>query len=174
SNVDDAETLCGILEALTELGTELPIIFPVHPRTRKMIDRFDLGRYFSTAPQPDGLWMTEPLGYLELLHLNMHAALVMTDSGGLQEETTALGVPCITLRRNTERPITCEVGTNFIAGNNGADILRRAAKVLRGDVPPAAIPPKWDGRAAERIVDILARVADDSRQPELLSQVAAR
>jgi UDP-N-acetylglucosamine 2-epimerase (non-hydrolysing) len=174
SNVDDPEILSGILRALTTLGQELPIVFPAHPRTRKMIERFGLLHYFRATPRPEGLWMTDPLGYLELLHLNMDAALVMTDSGGLQEETTALGVPCITLRRNTERPITCELGTNFVAGNDGWDILRRAERVLRGDVPPAAVPPKWDGRAAERIVDVLARVAGKSRQPELVTLAAAR
>jgi UDP-N-acetylglucosamine 2-epimerase (non-hydrolysing) len=170
SNVDDPATLRGIVAALAELGRDLPVVFPAHPRTRKMIEQFDLGGYFSKAPQPDGLWMTEPLGYLELLHLNMQAALVLTDSGGLQEETTALGVPCITLRRNTERPITCEVGTNFIAGDNGPAILRRAARVLRGDLPPAAVPPKWDGRAAERIADILSNIPSSHvhPQPELV------
>jgi UDP-N-acetylglucosamine 2-epimerase (non-hydrolysing) len=102
--------------------------------------------------------MTEPLGYLELLHLNMNAAMVITDSGGLQEETTVLGVPCITLRHNTERPVTCEVGTNFIVGNDPDAILRHASAVMAGSWRRGAVPEKWDGHAAERIVDILTRL----------------
>jgi len=102
------------------------------------------------------LWMTEPLGYLEFLHLNMHARMVITDSGGLQEETTVLGVPCITLRNNTERPITCEVGTNFIAGNNPEKVLHYAFEVLNGKTPLGRVPDKWDGRAAERIAKVLS------------------
>jgi len=159
SNVDDPETLGGILSALSEVAKEIPIVFPIHPRTRKMIEQFGLSRFCSTSTSPQGLWMTEPLGYLDFLHLNMHAMMVITDSGGLQEETTVLGVPCITLRHNTERPITCEVGTNFIVGNERAAILRHAMAILRGDVPTGRVPDRWDGRAAERIVDVLARVA---------------
>jgi UDP-N-acetylglucosamine 2-epimerase (non-hydrolysing) len=158
SNVDDAATLRGILEALQEVAREIPIVFPMHPRTRKMIEQFGLGAYCSSAAKPEGLWTTEPVGYLDLLHLNMHAAMVITDSGGLQEETTALGVPCITLRHNTERPITSEVGTNVVVGNSRDAILDQAFKVLRGDVPRGRVPQKWDGRAAERIVEILASV----------------
>ena len=106
SNVDDPAALRGILEALSDVAREIPIVFPMHPRTRKMIEQFDLTHYLSGTAKPDGLWPTEPLGYLDLLHLNMHAMMVITDSGGLQEETTVLGVPCITLRHNTERPVT--------------------------------------------------------------------
>jgi UDP-N-acetylglucosamine 2-epimerase (non-hydrolysing) len=156
SNVDDAATLRGILEALAEVATEIPIVFPMHPRTRKMIDQFGLGGFFSTSATPQGLWATEPLGYLDLLHLNMQATMVITDSGGLQEETTVLGVPCLTLRNNTERPITCEVGSNFIVGNKRDDILAQALKILRGEISRGGVPDKWDGRAAERIIDILA------------------
>jgi UDP-N-acetylglucosamine 2-epimerase (non-hydrolysing) len=156
SNVDDAATLRGILEALAEVAKEIPIVFPMHPRTRKMIDQFGLGGLLSTSAMPQGLWATEPLGYLDLLHLNMQATMVITDSGGLQEETTVLGVPCLTLRHNTERPITCEVGSNFIVGNEREDILAQALKILRGEISRGSVPDKWDGRAAERIVDILA------------------
>ena len=159
SNVDDKRTLCGILAALREVAAEIPIIFPIHPRTRKMIEQFGLTHYCSTSAKPSGLWLTEPLGYLDFLHLNMHATMVITDSGGLQEETTVLGVPCITLRHNTERPITCEVGTNFIAGTDPAIIRERAFSVLRGDCPRGQVPEKWDGCAAERIAEILAQVA---------------
>src|SRR6267378_2045092 len=159
SNVDDPATLRGILDALSEIGKEIPIIFPIHPRTKKMVDQFGLGGHFSTTENPRGLWMTDPLGYLEFLHLNMHAKLIITDSGGLQEEATVLGVPCITLRDNTERPITCEVGTNFIAGNDRDKILHHAFKLLNGDAPPGRVPEKWDGRAAERIVKVLGTLA---------------
>ncbi len=165
--MDDAETLGGILDALAEIARDIPIVFPIHPRTRKMIDQFGLGRYCSVTAAPEGLWITEPLGYLDLLHLNMQATMVITDSGGLQEETTVLGVPCITLRQNTERPITCEVGTNFIVGNSRADILAQARRVLSGDVPRGGVPEHWDGRAADRIVEILARTdvaAVDARE----------
>lgn len=159
SNVDDPEILRGILEALRTIGKEIPIVFPIHPRTRKMIEQFRLGEYFSSSDRPRGLWMTEPLGYLEFLHLNMHAAMVITDSGGLQEETTVLGVPCITLRHNTERPITCEMGTNVIVGNSRDRILQHALKLLQGDVPTGKVPEKWDGKAAERIVQVLGGLA---------------
>jgi UDP-N-acetylglucosamine 2-epimerase (non-hydrolysing) len=155
SNVDDEQTLRGILEALVEVAREMPIVFPIHPRTKKMIEQFGLGGHLSTTSVPSGLWITEPLGYLDFLHLNMHATMVITDSGGLQEETTVLGVPCITLRHNTERPITCEVGTNFVVGNSREAILSQAFRVLRGDVPNRRVPEKWDGRAAERIAEIL-------------------
>jgi UDP-N-acetylglucosamine 2-epimerase (non-hydrolysing) len=158
SNVDDPEVLRGILAALGEIGKEIPIIFPIHPRTRKMVKQFGLDGYLSSTRKPRGLWATDPLGYLEFLHLNMNAMMVITDSGGLQEETTVLGVPCITLRNNTERPITCEVGTNFIAGNSPASILRHASAILKGEVPRGKVPEKWDGRAAERIVDVLAKL----------------
>ena len=100
--------------------------------------------------------MINPLGYLELLHLNINARMVITDSGGLQEEATVLGVPCITLRHNTERPITCEVGTNIVVGNSHDSILRHALNILNGDVPRGKVPEKWDGQAGERIVQILA------------------
>jgi len=166
SNVDDERTLQQILQALQEVGRYMPIVFPVHPRTRKAIEQFDLHGYCSNSAMPNGLWMTEPLGYLDLLHLNMHAAMVVTDSGGLQEETTVLGVPCITLRENTERPITCEVGTNVIAGNKGAEILRHARKVLSGGARRGTIPEKWDGHAARRIVDILSALDTDETGPQ--------
>jgi UDP-N-acetylglucosamine 2-epimerase (non-hydrolysing) len=158
SNVDDPAVFRGILDALKAISDEIPIIFPIHPRTRKMAEQFGLGDYFSTAAKPRGLWTTDPLGYLELLHLNANARMVITDSGGVQEETTVLGVPCITLRNNTERPITCEVGTNVVVGNSGAKILHHATAVLKGEAAPGKVPEKWDGKAAERIVQVLARL----------------
>src|SRR5204863_8375362 len=135
-----------------------PIVFPMHPRTSKAMDKFGFRNYLSAAQKPRGLWATDPLGYLEFLHLNMHARMVITDSGGLQEETTVLGVPCITLRNNTERPITCEVGTNVVVGNSRDKILHRATAVLKGEASPGKVPEKWDGKAAERIVQILANL----------------
>ena len=126
SNVDDPAILAGIVGALAEIARELPIVFPIHPRTRKMAEQFGLSHHFSSGLPVRGIWVTEPLGYLEFLHLNMHARLVLTDSGGLQEETTVLGVPCITMRHNTERPITCEVGTNVLVGNDPTAILAAA------------------------------------------------
>lgn len=155
SNVDDRDTLYGILEALREIARELPIVFPIHPRTLKMAEQFGLSNYFTTGSTVSGIWITEPLGYLEFLNLNMNARLVITDSGGLQEETTVLGVPCITLRNNTERPITCEVGSNLLIGSDPEKIVDAARKILGGTLPKGKIPEKWDGRAAERIVKIL-------------------
>lgn len=155
SNVDDKATLEGILQALRTISKSLPVVFPIHPRTRKMVEQFDLLRYFNEEKQVEGIRLTEPLGYLEFLHLNMHAKMVLTDSGGIQEETAVLGVPCITMRHNTERPITCDVGTNTIVGNNPEKILSAAQIVLDGKWPKGGIPEKWDGYAAERIVQWL-------------------
>lgn len=159
SNVDDPVIFKGILEALSEIAKEVPIVFPIHPRTRKMAAEFGYTGYFSEGPPVRGIWLTEPLGYLDFLNLNMHARLVLTDSGGLQEETTVLGVPCITMRRNTERPITCTEGTNLLVGDQGPDILAAAQRVLVGQIPTGRVPELWDGHAAERIVEVLLRAA---------------
>jgi UDP-N-acetylglucosamine 2-epimerase (non-hydrolysing) len=156
SNVDEPDVLLGILEALQEISIELPIVFPIHPRTRKMIEQFGYSSFFTTG-EKNRILVAEPFGYLELLHLNMHARMVLTDSGGLQEETTVLGVPCITLRSNTERPITCEEGTNQLVGNDKECILKAARRVLGGSFAGGRIPEKWDGKAAERIVQVLQR-----------------
>lgn len=164
SNVDERDVLEGILGALTEIARELPIVFPMHPRTRKMVAEFGFDHYFDTGARPGdaGIWITDPLGYLEFLHLNMDARLVLTDSGGLQEETTVLGVPCVTLRENTERPITCAEGTNRLVGNAPEAILAAARDALAA--PRAGqVPEKWDGHAAERIVDILRDTAPGAR-----------
>ncbi len=159
SNVDDENTLRGILDALIEIANHMPIVFPIHPRTRKMVEQFGLSGYLGNSARPKGLWACEPLGYLEFLHLNMHAKMLLTDSGGLQEETTVLGVPCITLRENTERPITCTEGTNVIVGNKQDRILEAASEVIEGRRRVGKIPEKWDGKAAERIVEVMARSA---------------
>ena len=145
SNVDDEATLRGIASALREISAKLPLIFPVHPRTRGNLEKFglDLG--------PNVL-LTKPLSYMEFLNLWKDAALIMTDSGGLQEETTALGIPCLTLRENTERPVTADEGSNVLVGPNPARILEEAAKVLAGQGKQGRRPALWDGKAAERIV----------------------
>jgi UDP-N-acetylglucosamine 2-epimerase (non-hydrolysing) len=154
-NVDDPKILAGLLEALATIARDLPIIFPIHPRTKKMAEQFGLGHYLNTGDKVEGIWCTEPLGYLEFLHLNMNARLVLTDSGGLQEETTVLGVPCITIRPNTERPITCTEGTNVLVGNDPQKVLEAAAAILHGPSLQGRVPAKWDGKAAERIVEVL-------------------
>jgi UDP-N-acetylglucosamine 2-epimerase (non-hydrolysing) len=152
SNVDGFEAFSRILSALEEIGGRLPVIFPVHPRTRKMIDELQLSERVANAP---GLRLIEPLGYLQFLNLFSGARLVLTDSGGIQEETTALGVPCLTLRENTERPITVTSGTNTIVGTDPARIVAAAFAALDKPATAAASIPLWDGHAAERIVDAL-------------------
>jgi len=148
SNVDDPEQLRALFEAFEELHAEIPIVFPAHPRTTAAIENLLGGR----APR---IQMTPPLGYLDFLCLMMRARLVMTDSGGIQEETTVLGVPCLTLRENTERPVTVTQGTNRIVGRDPATLRAEFHKVLAGQSKPGRIPELWDGCAAARIVDIL-------------------
>jgi UDP-N-acetylglucosamine 2-epimerase (non-hydrolysing) len=149
SNVDDAATLRGIFGALGEVARKLPVIFPAHPRTRLRLREFGI-------QQPRGVMILEPMGYLDFLHLWSNARLVMTDSGGLQEETTALAVPCLTLRENTERPITVEQGTNKIVGHDPVRIVEAVRDLLNnGHRAGTRVPELWDGRAADRIVDAL-------------------
>ena len=138
----------GILAAIGRLQRELPIVFPVHPRTRKALEGHDL------AAMP-GLIVTEPLGYLDFMKLLSEARLVLTDSGGIQEETTVLGVPCLTLRNNTERPITIDQGTNHLVGLDPQRIVAAAQKALSEPSGNGRVPDLWDGRAAARIVDVL-------------------
>ena len=157
SNVDDRETLEEILRALETISKDLPIIFPIHPRTKKMIEQFSLLHYLNEDKQVNGIWLTDPMRYLEFLHLNMNARLILTDSGGLQEEATVLGVPCVTMRHNTERPITCEIGTNVIVGNSGEKILAAAKIALSNKRGKKQIPEKWDGHSAIRVVDWLIK-----------------
>jgi len=150
SNVDDAAMMARIAGALKAIAQELPLIFPVHPRTRGNLARFgiDLG---------PNITLVGPQAYMAFLNLWQHAAVVLTDSGGMQEETTALGVPCITIRENTERPVTVDEGTNVLAGTDPAVIVAQARKVLRGEGKAGRRPALWDGQAATRIVEILAR-----------------
>jgi UDP-N-acetylglucosamine 2-epimerase (non-hydrolysing) len=149
SNVDDAASLDGLVRMLRRLSARLPVVFPIHPRTRERME--------SNGIDYTGLVLTPPLGYLEFLRLTSEARIVLTDSGGIQEETTILGVPCLTLRENTERPITIEQGTNRLVGVDPSVILSAAFETL--DAPPRAwpTPELWDGKASTRIIDVLER-----------------
>ena len=139
--------------ALAQLSSEIPVIFPVHPRTRQRIESAGLA---ASAPH---LHLFEPLGYLDFLALQAHAALVLTDSGGIQEETTYLGIPCLTARPNTERPVTITAGTNRLVASTAPAILEAARQALTGDAPHPAQPPElWDGHAAERIAQIFLKL----------------
>jgi UDP-N-acetylglucosamine 2-epimerase (non-hydrolysing) len=162
SNVDNKETLRRLLDAVGVFAKDVPIIFPCHPRTRKNIQTFGLDSYFtgidtSQKQLTTGIFITEPLDYNDFLYLWKDSALILTDSGGLQEETTALNIPCLTLRENTERPITVEVGSNVLAGTDADKIITWGTKVLKGEWKPCAIPDLWDGKASERIVEVLRR-----------------
>jgi UDP-N-acetylglucosamine 2-epimerase (non-hydrolysing) len=153
SNVDLRESFERILAALEAIAAKLPIVFPVHPRTRKTIAELGLSERVESIKD---LRLIEPLGYLDFLNLSSSARLVLTDSGGIQEETTALGIPCLTLRENTERPITVEMGTNTIVGTDTTKIVAAANATLNGSARKAlAPPPLWDGRTSERILDAL-------------------
>jgi UDP-N-acetylglucosamine 2-epimerase (non-hydrolysing) len=154
SNVDEQTAFIRILDALELISERLPIVFPAHPRTRKMIHELGLG---SRVQSIKGLRVVDPIGYLDFLRLESCARLVLTDSGGIQEETTVLGIPCITLRENTERPITVEMGTNTIAGTDTNKIVGAATRALDSPSSDATvrIPEFWDGRTAGRILDAL-------------------
>jgi UDP-N-acetylglucosamine 2-epimerase (non-hydrolysing) len=152
SNADDSAKLGGILTVLQEISCGLPLVFPVHPRTRKQIAELAL-------PDCPTLRLVEPLGYLEFLALQSGARVLITDSGGVQEETTYLGVPCLTLRPNTERPVTVEVGTNVLLGNDLSALRRSVAEILAGRFKRGRIPELWDGQAAERIANLIAAVS---------------
>jgi UDP-N-acetylglucosamine 2-epimerase (non-hydrolysing) len=156
SNVDEPATLTRIIDALGAIAERLPLIFAVHPRTRANLQKFGIAI-------PRGFHLTGPLPYMEFLNLWRHSAMVLTDSGGIQEETTALGVPCITLRDNTERPITISQGTNVLVGTDPAAIRAAAAAVLeKKRVARATRPALWDGRASERIVRVLVETSRSS------------
>jgi UDP-N-acetylglucosamine 2-epimerase (non-hydrolysing) len=151
SNVDDPKVLGGLLSALAHVAARMPILFPVHPRTRKMLADQGLSGMLERAP---GLRLVEPMGYLEFLALTSQARLILTDSGGLQEESTALGVPCLTLRDNTERPVTVEVGSNLVVGIQPARIQNEADRVLDGQAKKGRIPDLWDGQTGARIAQL--------------------
>ncbi len=153
TNVDRPAVLAGLLEALERLSAYVPVVFPVHPRTRRNIETAGLEAYLESVC----LRVVPPLGYLDFLNLMSHAAVVITDSGGIQEETTVLGVPCLTVRDNTERPATVEYGTNQLVGSNPQVVFESARTILVTGPRPHATPKLWDGKAAERIVSILVK-----------------
>jgi len=167
SNVDQAETLERLLQAINELGQEIPVFFPIHPRTMTRVRDLNLDHYFggSRNGSPTGLQELAPLGYLDFLCLMDNSRLVLTDSGGIQEETTALGVPCLTLRNNTERPATVEHGSNQIVGVDPVRIVSAGRHILRTWSRSSRRPPLWDGQAARRIVEgVLQKRLCDSAQ----------
>jgi UDP-N-acetylglucosamine 2-epimerase (non-hydrolysing) len=166
SNVDDKFVLERIMRAVRDLSREVPVIFPCHPRSRKNIAKFGFDCYLSDTwgngqTVEKGLICLPPLGYNDFLYLWKDASLVITDSGGLQEETTALEVPCLTIRENTERPVTVEVGSNLIVGTDGARLKAESRKALEGQWKACAVPELWDGRTGERIKTILEGTCDE-------------
>ena len=163
-NVDNEASLKRIVKALDKISRRIRIVFPCHPRTRKNIEKFELQHLFQAVGTQDGkpgistngILLTEPLSYLDFLKLMMNATLVMTDSGGIQEETTALGIPCLTLRNTTERPITVTQGTNTMVGNDDKKVTEEAFRILDGKGKKGTCPELWDGKTAERIVKVLS------------------
>jgi len=149
SNVDDSANLESILKSLLEVNEKLEVVFPVHPRTRQRIEKFGINI--------EKLHLLEPLPYIEFLSLQRRALVVITDSGGIQEETTYFGVPCLTLRSNTERPVTVSVGTNVLVGQDPRLLVSELARILEGKAKKGSVPPLWDGRASERIAQALQR-----------------
>jgi len=152
SNVDDRETLASLLEVLATISEKMPLVFPIHPRTSHRVDEFQLRPLLEKSPR---IMLLEPQGYLDFLCLTSQAKVIVTDSGGLQEESTALGVPCLTMRANTERPITCSSGTGMLIGSS-SDLLREQLEsVICGTYKVGRCPELWDGNASKRIVDVL-------------------
>jgi UDP-N-acetylglucosamine 2-epimerase (non-hydrolysing) len=154
SNVDVPDVLAGIIDVLIDLSRELPIVWPLHPRSKKDLENIGLWARLEAAR---GMILTDPLGYLDMLALNRSARMIITDSGGLQEEATVLCVPCITLRHNTERPVTVECGCNQVVGNHPHAIREALFSALTRDRRTIRTPDLWDGRAATRIVEIIDR-----------------
>jgi len=152
SNVDEYNSLKMLLMALSEISGKIKIIFPMHPRTKKNIYELGLSSILNTS---SNLIITEPLGYLDFLKLEMNAKFILTDSGGIQEESTYFGIPCLTLRENTERPITITEGTNQIVDLNVESIVNSATDIIEGKNKKGKIPKYWDGKTAARIVKVL-------------------
>jgi len=152
SNVDEYNGLKMLLIALSEISEKIKIIFPMHPRTKKNIYELGLSSILNTS---SNLIITEPLGYLDFIKLEMNAKFILTDSGGIQEESTYFGIPCLTLRENTERPITITEGTNKLVDLNVESIVKRAIDIIEGDAKKGRIPKYWDGKTAKRIVKVL-------------------
>ena len=157
SNVDHPETLKGMLRAFQDISKNLRLVIPLHPRTRANIERFGLSDALRTLEE--NAVVTGPVGYVDMLRLVKDSRMVITDSGGIQEETTYLGVPCITLRANTERPSTVTLGTNTLVGSDTGKLLRAVERVMLDSHARGTIPPLWDGHASERIVEHLLRSA---------------
>ena len=157
SNVDDPRQLSRLLEALGQIGRELNVLFPVHPRTRQSIME-------SGLEVPQTIRLMEPLGYLDFLALQSHAEVVITDSGGIQEETTYLGIPCLTLRDSTERPVTVTIGTNILIGGDLERLQTELSRILAGQGKQGQCPPLWDGHAAGRIAEEILK-PDRSNTP---------
>lgn len=149
SNVDESATLLNIMNALCELSADIAIVFPIHPRTRQHLEKQGF------KPHMPNLRITDPLGYLDFLALQNHAKLVITDSGGIQEETTVLSVPCLTVRENTERPVTATLGTNILVGRDIQKLKHEVSRILSNEIKKGVIPPLWDGNAGIRIADII-------------------
>lgn len=160
SNVDKVATLEPLVDCLLKISVDKPLAFPIHPRTENNLKKFDL---LERLQQADGLFLTSPLSYLDFLCLVKHADLVITDSGGIQEETTVLNVPCVTLRENTERPVTVDVGSNYLIGTEPTKILETVQMILAGQGKKAEIPKYWDGKSGERIIATLFELMQASR-----------
>ena len=152
SNVDDQETLAALVDVLVEMSSDIPLVFPVHPRTRNALAFAGLR---ARMEQAANLHLLDPLGYLQFLSLTSQARVIVTDSGGLQEESTALGIPCLTLRSNTERPVTVEMGTSTLVGSDANQLRSSLQDVLDGKYKSGTCPELWDGHAAERIAGLL-------------------
>lgn len=155
SNVDNEESLGRVVRILDKLQQRLQVIFPIHPRSLKMIEKFG---YKEKIDSMSRLKLTDPVGYVDFLSLMSQAKAVISDSGGLQEESTFLGVPCLTMRENTERPVTIDVGSNTLVGLDEEKIYACIDKIMVGTYKKGAIPELWDGKAAERIVGILTKL----------------
>jgi len=155
SNVDDESVMTGILEVILELSNQLPVVWPVHPRSRKNLEKMGLIDRIGNRPN---LKLIDPVGYLDMLALNRFARVILTDSGGLQEEATVLGVPCVTLRHNTERPVTVEAQANRVVGNEPKKIREALSLILGRNGHQIRVPELWDGKAAERIVTVIDRL----------------
>jgi UDP-N-acetylglucosamine 2-epimerase (non-hydrolysing) len=151
-NVDNKEVFENILEAIGKIQKNIKVVYPIHPRSEASIDKFKLRK---TVNEFRNLVITKPVGYLDMLSLTKNSKMVLTDSGGLQEETTYLGVPCLTIRKSTERPITVEVGTNKMVGIDKNVIVREANQILKNNIKNRKVPKYWDGKAAERIIKII-------------------
>ena len=159
-NVDNPDILMSFFKTISSMAVDIPIIFPAHPRTVKQIENHNLERFFTSIydvlHNKGGIALIEPLGYLDMLNLLRSAEYVVTDSGGIQEETTFLDVPCLTVRENTERPVTLEQGTNVLVGQNSKLLSKEIAKIISGQRKKGVVPPLWDGNSSKRIVDIIS------------------